>query len=63
MIGDVNKIGVVDMNVTVLDEADATNEMRGMGFTIVYVGVVEVSKAETCEYGHQLMDVLVAVPA
>jgi len=35
MIGDDNKVGVVDMNVTVLDEAGVTNEMRGMGFTAV----------------------------
>jgi hypothetical protein len=63
MIGDDNNVGVVDMNVTVLDEADATNEMRGMGFATVYVRLVEAAETEACEYGHQLMDVLVAVTA
>lgn len=61
MIGDDNKVGVVDMNVIVLDATDAANEMRGMGFTAVYAELVEAAKTETCGYGHQLKEVPVAV--
>jgi hypothetical protein len=61
VIGDDNKVGVVDMNATVLDEVDAANEMRSIGSTAVYAGIMEAVKRETCGYGHQLMDVLAAV--